>query len=197
MHAAYNVSEKIGMYQTANKKILIGNVGYHNLTNYSVGMFLLAKLKEMKWPDSVELDELNWGPIAIVQNFQAQKIPYSRVVILTALNRKSRQIGELTLRKWEGGMPADKDIQACIGDAVTGVISVENLLIIGEHFKIWPKEVFIIDIEPGPEKTGPNLDPELESRLESLIHIIKRISLYGIETDDNLIPMYGNALIEN
>ncbi len=52
------------------KKIFIGTVGYHNLRNHSIGPALLPQLQKMNWAEGVELDELNWRPIAIVQKFQ-------------------------------------------------------------------------------------------------------------------------------
>ncbi len=49
------------------KKIFIGTVGYHNLRNHSIGNALLPQLQKMHWSAGVDVDELNWGPIAIVQ----------------------------------------------------------------------------------------------------------------------------------
>ncbi len=118
------------------KKVFIGTVGYHNLRNHSIGSALLPQLQKMQWPEDVEVDELNWGPIAIVQKFQSLPIPYDRVILIAAIERPDRKIGEITVFKWQGKLPDEELIQRCVGDAVTGVISVENLLIIGEYFKI-------------------------------------------------------------
>lgn len=158
------------------KKILIGTVGYHNLRNHSMGPVLLPELKRLQWPQGVELDEMNWGPIAIVQKFQSLSTPYDRVVLLAAIERPNRTTGEFTVYRWMGGLPDEVMIQACIGDAVTGVISVENLLIIGEHFKIWPDEVFVIDVEPGPEQAGEEFTPEVKEIIPEVISSIREIS---------------------
>ncbi|MEO5673774.1 MAG: hypothetical protein ABIQ74_03940 [Chitinophagales bacterium] len=158
------------------KKILIGTVGYHNLRNHSIGPVLLPELKKLQWPQGVELDEMNWGPIAIVQKFQSLSAPYDRVVLLAAIERPNRTTGEFTVYRWMGGLPDEEMIQACIGDAVTGVISVENLLIIGEHFKIWPNEVFVIDVEPGPEQAGEEFTPEVKAIIPEVISYVREIS---------------------
>ncbi len=158
------------------KKVLIGTVGYHNLRNHSIGPVLLPELKRLQWPQGVELDEMNWGPIAIVQKFQSLSTPYDRVILLAAIERPNRTTGEITVYRWMGGLPDEEMIQACIGDAVTGVISVENLLIIGEHFKIWPDEVFVIDVEPGPEQAGEEFTPEVKEIIPEVISSIREIS---------------------
>ena len=118
------------------KKVFIGTIGYHNLRNHSIGPALLPQLQKMNWKEGVEVDELNWGPIAIVQKFQSLPTPYDRVILLAAIERPGRKIGDITVYKWMGNLPAEELIQRCVGDAVTGIISVENLLIIGEYFKI-------------------------------------------------------------
>ncbi len=123
----------------SNKKVLIGTVGYQLLGNHSIGPNLLPQLQSNKWPEGVVVDEMNWGPIAVVQYLESLETPFDRVVFLVAIERAHRKIGDISLYQWKGGLPDDKQIQACVGDAATGVISVENLLVIGEHFKVWPK----------------------------------------------------------
>jgi hypothetical protein len=179
----------------SNDDILIGTVGYHNLRNHSIGPVLLPRMQAMDWPAGVALMEMNWGPIAIVQQFQARARPFRRVVLLTAIERPPRRIGKISVFRWMGGLPSPDRIQACVGDAVTGVISAGNLLIIGEHFNIWPGEVFLIDVEPGPEQTGPALTPEVEAAVPDILQTVHAIALTGPATKDRLYPMKGNMLM--
>ncbi len=178
------------------KKIFIGTVGYHNLRNHSVGPALLPQLQEMKWPEGVELDELNWGPIAIVQKFQSLFAPYDRVILIAAIERPERKIGDITIFKWLGKLPDEEMIQRCIGDAVTGVISVENLLIIGEYFKIWAGEVFVVDVEPGPEQTGEDFTEEMQQIIPELILTLQHLSKADNTELIKFKPLYGDTLIE-
>ncbi len=177
------------------KKVFIGTVGYHNLRNHSVGSALLPQLQKMQWAIGVELDELNWGPIAIVQKFQSSPVKYDRIVLLSAIERPGRNVGDITVYKWEGKLPDEELIQRCVGDAVTGVISVENLLIIGEYFKIWPSETYFLDIEPGPEEAGESFTEEMENAIPDIILSLKQLSTDTAEMI-KFIPLYGDRLIE-
>ncbi len=163
-----------------NRSVLIGTIGYFNLRDYSIGPHLLPKLKAMPWPQGVEVDELNWGPIAIVQKFEAMPRPYDRVVLLTARNA-GRLPGTITLRRWGGGLPEGNNIQARIAEAVTGVISVDNLLIIGEYFRIWPPEVFVVDVEPGAEEMGETFTPAIEKCLPDVLKTIREAAVKEAE----------------
>jgi hypothetical protein len=177
------------------KKVFIGTVGYHNLCNHSIGSALLPKLQKMKWADGVELDELNWGPIAIVQKFQSLPTPYDRVILIAAIERPGRKIGDITVYKWMGKLPDEELIQRCIGDAVTGVISVENLLIIGEHFKIWTGETFVVDVEPGAEEAGEDFTEEMQQAIPDLILTLQNLTKENPTESINFKPMYGDTLI--
>ena len=177
-----------------NKKVLVGTVGYGLLGNHSIGPILLSHLQKMHWPDSVAIDELNWSPIAVVQQFEAMKTPYDRVVLLVAIERPDRQIGDVRIHQWLGGLPDEKQIQACVGDATTGIISSDNLLVIGEYFKIWPKEVFLVDVEPGPEKQGEHLTTEVGVRVPEILKIVQRIAIEGIRKNQRVNTLIGNKL---
>ena len=177
-----------------SKRIFIGTIGYHILSNHSIGPILLPQLQQQNWPEGVFVDELNWGPIAVVQQFEATKIPYDRIILLTAIERPTRNIGDINVFQWQGGLPDEKQIQACVGDAATGVISVENLLVIGQYFKIGPKEVFLVDVEPGPEKAGEHLTEAVAIKVPQVIQAIQTLAIEGAAKIKEITYLRGETL---
>ncbi|MFS4491308.1 hypothetical protein [Maribacter sp. 2308TA10-17] len=175
--------------------ILVGTVGYHLLRNHSVGPILLPQLNGKTWNGKVTVEEMNWGPIAIVQYFQTLEIPFERIIFLVAIEREEREIGDISVYQWLGKLPDEKQIQACVGDAATGVISVENLLVIGEFFKIWPKEVFLVDVEPGPEQAGEHLTDEVKVKIPEIFRILEELTLDG-EVLMETKKLQGDTLFE-
>lgn len=164
-------------------KTLVAGVGYTNLRDLSLGPVLTEQLAAMDWPPEVEIDgDLSFGPIAIVQRFQAQMgkanspSPYERVVLFSGVSR-GRPPGTVTTYRWSGNMPPPEEIQARIGEAVTGVISLDNLLIIGEHFGIWPKEVIVIEVEPEDEGWGPGFSPVVAEAASEVLTLVRRALL--------------------
>ncbi len=137
---------------------------------------------------------MNWGPIAVVQYFQTLKTPFDRVVFLVAIERTGRKLGDIDIFQWKGGLPSEKQIQACIGDAATGVISVENLLVIGEFFKVWPKELYLVDVEPGPEAAGEHLTSQVKSQVPEILDTVRSIALYGVDAEDAIRPLKGDEI---
>ena len=175
------------------RRIFIGTVGYQYLRDYSVGPLLLPRLQAMDWPPGITVEELNWGPIAVVQTFEALPEPYDRVV-LRAAREQGRAPGTLTLRRWRGGLPDAERLQDRIAEAVTGVISVDNLLVIGEHLGIWPEEVFLVDVEPGVEEAGAALTPPVEAAVPQILETVRRLALADSGALPPLEPMHGHLL---
>lgn len=175
------------------RRVLVGTIGYHNLRDFSIGPKLLPALRDLDWPPGVEVDELNWGPIAIVQHFEALATPFERVVILAA-SRYDRPVGTITLCRWRGGLPSTEAIQDRVAEAVTGVISLENLLIVGEYFRIWPEELLIVDVEPGSEEAGDSLTPAVEAAIPEVITQVQQAALRDLPSLGPLTDLYGDRL---
>jgi Ni,Fe-hydrogenase maturation factor len=55
-------------------RTLIAGVGYSNLSDLSVGPLVAAQLRGEEWPAHVEVDDLSYGPIAVVHRF-AETLP--------------------------------------------------------------------------------------------------------------------------
>lgn len=155
------------------------------------------QLEKMSWPGHVKIDELNWGPVAVVQMMEAETPPFERVIILCSIERADREIGQIDVFRWLGKLPDEEQIQACVGDAATGVISAENLLVIGEYFKVWKDEVYLVDVEPGMEVAGEKWTEEMVSCIPDVISTIKRLALTGRVDDINIKYLQGDTLFVN
>ena len=143
-------------------RIALGLVGYYQfIRGYPLGPELKERLDRLSWPDhQVDIKEMNWGPVAIVQEFQASEISYDRVVLVAAVQRGG-PTGSVRCRQWVGGELEVMAVQNRIFEAITGIISVDNLLVIGEHFGIWPKELIVIEVELPNEAIGNLVIEEL------------------------------------
>lgn len=160
-------------------KTLIAGVGYSNLRDLSLGPILTTQLAAMDWPADIEVDDLSFGPIAVVQRFQTQEERYNRVILFSAVSR-GRTPGAVTTYLWQHTLPPPAEIQARIGEAVTGVVGLDNLLVIGEHFGIWPEDVIVIEIEPtdeGENGWGTGFSPAVAKAVDDVLATVRRVAL--------------------
>jgi hydrogenase maturation protease len=164
---------------TRYPEVLIGAVGYSFQGDLSAGHTVMAGLREQSWPPNVSFEDLSVGPIAVVHNFQARTQPYDRVVLVAA-HVHDDPPGTVRAYRWDGQLPDADEIQARIGEAVTGVVSLENLLVIGGHFQIWPDDVRVVEIEPGPATWGAEHSPVITNALDDLARYVREMALDGM-----------------
>ncbi len=165
------------MGETMNeRRVFIGGVGYTNLRDLSVGPIVLPALARLEWPRGVEVDDLSLGgPIAAVHRFR-EAPPYARVVLFGGVGR-GREPGLVYAYRWDGALPARDVIQGCVAEAVTGIISLDNLLIVGGFFGIWPREVVVLEVEPRDDSWGPELSAPVRAALAPLMAAISWAAL--------------------
>jgi hydrogenase maturation protease len=139
-------------------RTLIAGVGYSNLSDLSVGPILAALLRREQWPAHVEIDDLSYGPIAVVHRLAEAAPPYDRLVLVGAADRGHRG-AEVRCYCWDGVLPDADEIQARVSEAVTGVIDLDNLLVVTGHFGALPAEVFVVEVQPVATEFG--MEPSL------------------------------------
>jgi hypothetical protein len=128
-------------------RTIVGIVGYYGFVRgYPLGPELMERLRALPWPDGVELREMNWGPVAILQDFEAAAHKPDRVVLVGALDRGLPH-GTVSRRRWAGGALDPGAVQRRMFEAVTGVISLDNLLVIGAQFGVWPRETCTVELQ--------------------------------------------------
>lgn len=149
----------------APARVLIGGVGYRFLRDGALGPSLADALAP-RAGDGVEVEDLGYHPVGFTHNLQARP-PYDRIVLVGAVAR-GRQPGTVTAYRWDHVLPSVKEIQERVAEAVTGVISLDNLLIVTEAFGALPADVWVVEAEPADEGWGEGFSPEVESKLAQI-----------------------------
>ena len=149
------------------RRILVGGVGYRNLRDMSVGPLLIDRLQPLQWPAGVEIEDLSYGPIGIMHNLD-DRAPYERMILIAGVKR-DREPGNIYAYRWRHELPGPDEIQARVAEAVTGVISLDNLLIICSYFHKLPRDVFLIELEAIDDGWGETLTPGVERALPTII----------------------------
>lgn len=152
-------------------RTLVATVGYRNLSDLSVGPNLLPHLQALDWGPGVEVEDLSYGPIAVVQNLE-DRPPYDRMVFLSAAKR-GRVPGDFYRYERQAPLPRSEEIQARITEAVTGVIDIDNLLVIAQHFGVLAPEVIVVEVEPLDCESGEHCSPAVSGILPNVLQTVK------------------------
>ena len=160
-------------------RVLVGGIGYRNLRDHSFGVLVVDALAGRGWPAEVSVEDVSYGPIAVVQRLEDDPPDrrFDRAVIIAAVARPGRAPGTLSVYRWDRALPGADEIQTAVSEAVTGVIAVDNTLIVAEHFGVLPREVVVIEAQPADDEFGDELSDAVAAAFPRACEIATRAAL--------------------
>ncbi len=144
--------------------VLVAGVGYTNLRDLSLGPALVTRLQRDRWPAGVVIADLSYSPIDVL--FQLQAAPRFSLGIFAGAAPRGRPPGSVTVMPWNPPAITLDELQSRVSEAVTGVIDLENLLLILDHFGALPVQVTVVEIEPFDQSWGDGFSALGEAALE-------------------------------
>ena len=152
-------------------RVLVGGIGYRNLRDMSLGPLLIDRLQQTSWRDGVDVEDLSYGPIGIMHSLD-ERPAYDRMV-LVAGSKRGRNPGDLSVYQWSHQLPDEDEIHQRVTEAATGVIDLENFLIVATYFRKLPKDVVIIEVEAADDTFGESMTPLIETRIPDVIDEVR------------------------
>ena len=153
-------------------RVVIAGVGYRHLRDHSLGVLLSDELQAAAQPPELLVEDLSYNPVAVAQWLadESRNAPITRAIFVSAIAREDgRPPGTLSVYRWDRVLPDEDEIQRAVSDAVTGVILLDNTLVVTEWMKALPREVFVVEVEPlehafGDGMSGPAAAAYAEAR---------------------------------
>jgi hydrogenase maturation protease len=146
-------------------RVLVGGVGYRYLRDGALGPYISDVLKA-RARNGIEVEDLGYHPVGFTQNLQ-DRPAYDRIVFVAAVER-GREPGTVKAYRWDHVLPDKEEIQSRVSEAVTGMISLDNLLIVTEAFGAMPEDVRVVEVEPADEGWGDGFSPVIEAKLPEI-----------------------------
>jgi len=119
----------------------------------------------------VEVEDLSYGPIAIMHSLDERQ-PYDRMVFVAGAKRGGEP-GRISRYQWQGQLPNEDEIHQRVTEAATGVIDLENLLIVATYFKKLPADVLVFEVEAADDSFGEEMTPTVERVIPELIEQLR------------------------
>ena len=158
-----------------SERTLVAGVGYCHASDLSVGPFIADRFTREAWPPGVDVDDLSYGPVAVAQTLEDAKPAYARIVFVTAVDR-GLPPGSLRSYRWDGVLPGPDEIQARVGQAITGIVDLDNLLVVVRQFGALPTVVFIVEVQPENQEFGVTFSDTIESQLNEIARIARALA---------------------
>ena len=150
-------------------RVLVGGVGYRFLRDGSLGPYVSDELAA-RATNGIEVEDLSYHPVGLSQNLQ-ERPPYDRLVLVAAV-RRGRPPGTVETYRWDGALPEAAKVQEHVNEAVTGVISLDNLLTVCGALGGLPDDVRVVEVEPADEGWGEGFSAEVDARLDEVVEAV-------------------------
>lgn len=170
-------------------RALIGGVGYPDLADISVSWRIVDALERRPLPPGVVAEDISYNPVAVAQRFddEPDDARFDLVVMVSAV-RRGYSPGTVTTYRWDGVLPDPLEVHAAVTDAVTGIIHLDNTLIVTRQMQALPTRVAIIEIEPQVEAFGEPLSPVVERAAATAADLA--VSIAGAPGRFEALPLY-------
>ncbi len=154
-------------------RVIVAGVGYRNLRDHSVGPAVVDRLLARDWAGDVVVEDLSYNPIAVVQRLEDEPPGrrFARAVVVAGVER-GRTPATITAYRWDGVLPAEEDIQRAVAEAVTGVIALDNTLIVARHFGALPDEVVVVEVEPAVHEFGETFSDDVAAVFDAACEVV-------------------------
>lgn len=146
-------------------RVLVGGVGYRFLRDGALGPYLSDVLSE-RASNGVEVEDLGYHPVGFHQNLE-ERPDYDRIILVAAVGR-GREPGTIRAYRWDHVLPPVQEVQDRVSEAVTGTISLDNLLIVTEALGGFPEDVWVVEVEPADETWGDGFSDIIEAKLPEI-----------------------------
>lgn len=145
---------------------LVAAIGHAWLRDQSFGIKVVERLRARGVPAGVTLADWSFGAVTALQKLRLRSD--ERAVFVTATPR-GRAPGTLHryLPSLEPRTP--EHVHARVADATTGLVSVDNLLIIAGYYDALPPRVVVVEAEPVDETWGAELSAPLARLVEPAV----------------------------
>ena len=178
-------------------RVIVAGVGYRNLRDHSVGVAVTDRLEREGWPPGVVVEDLSYNPIAVVQRLEDEPPDqrFERAVIVAAAERHGRAPGTVVAYRWDGALPVDEEIHRAVTEAVTGVIALDNTLVVTRHFGALPEDVVVVEIEPVVHEYGDAFSDMVAAEFQTVCSLVRTYAI-DVEAVERLprTPLGGRVL---
>lgn len=161
-----------------NPRVLIGGLGYRHLRDHSVGILVYERLAEREWPPFVTIEDVSYNPVAVSQRLMDVRDGegFDVAIVVASAERRTRPAGTIAAYRWDQALPDPTAIQAAVAEAVTGVIALDNSLIVVRYFGGLPATVVVLEVEPEAHEFGEDLSAVVAPSVDALCDLAARLA---------------------
>jgi hypothetical protein len=150
--------------------VLVGGVSELFQGDLDLGRLATQRLQLEKLGSDVVVEDLHYGAVAVVQRLQELR---PDVLVLVGAVVRGRRAGAVERRRVDPPALDPAQVQAAVGDAVTGYVHVDLVVEVAAGLEALPARTVVIEVEPARVGSGEELSDEAAAGLETALDLVR------------------------
>ncbi len=150
--------------------VLVGGVSELFQSDLDLGRLAIERLEGEALGPDILVEELHYGAVAVAQRLQEVR-PEGLVLISAVL--RGRPVGTVERRLVDAPQLGPAELQAAVGDAVTGYVHVDLVVDVAAGLGVLPPRTVAVEVEPEKTSSGEGLSPSAQTGLEVALGLVR------------------------
>jgi Ni,Fe-hydrogenase maturation factor len=150
--------------------ILVAGVAELYQGDLDLGRVAVERLATEPLGDDVLVEELSYGAVAASQRLQDLR---PDALVLVAAHPRDRLPGTVERRVLGPADLPPEQLQAAVGDAVTGYVTIDLLVEVATALGALPPAVVAIEVEPASVRPAEQMTPQAQAALEEVLRRVR------------------------
>ncbi|MGI8535511.1 MAG: hypothetical protein ACR2K2_03255 [Mycobacteriales bacterium] len=150
--------------------VFVGGVSELFQSDLDLGRLAIEQLQQERLGPGVLVEELHYGAVAVAQRLE--DVRPSTLVLISAV-RRDRQPGTVERRRVDPPDLTPAQLQAAVGDAVTGYVHVDLLVEVATGLGVLPPRTVAVEVEPEKTSSGEGLSTSAQAGLEVAMDLVR------------------------
>jgi hypothetical protein len=175
--------------------VLVGGVSELFQSDLDLGRLAVEQLLAEDLGPGVVVEELHYGAVAVMQRLEDLR---PQALVLISAVRRDRSPGTVERRRLDPPQLSPAEVQAAVGDAVTGYVHPDLVVEIASALGALPPRTVAVEVEPEHTGSGEGLsEPAADGLLLALELVraeVRRAPLLALA--DELRPLVADDRLE-
>ena len=150
--------------------VLVGGVSELFQSDLDLGRLAVTRLQAEELGPGVAVEDLHYGAVAVAQRLE--ELRPGTLVLISAVAR-GRVPGAVERRRVDPPRLKTADVQAAVGDAVTGYVHPDLVVEIAAALEVLPERTVAIEVEPEATGSGEGLSAAAAVGLEEALALAR------------------------
>ena len=152
-------------------RAVVGGIGLPWLRDLDFGTQFVRRMGKLEWPEGVVLEDMSYAAHRVLHLLQDLKP--AKVILVGAMPRDVDPPGTIRRYVLDLTPPDEEDVHDRLGEAVGGIIDLDHTLAVVRHWRAFPPDTVVIEVEPGDRAFGLGFTDAVEDAVEQVLEMVR------------------------